>query len=103
MSLVQRGVAVPMSNESRRRPVIDADVHSVVTSAEVLFPYLTEHWREYITQSAFKGPVENPYPPKVPTSVRPELRDSVGAAAGSTLQHLRDHVLDPLGPEYAIL
>lgn len=92
-----------MSNEPRRLPVIDADVHSVVTSVEVLFPYLTEHWREYITQSAFKGPAENPYPPKAPTSVRPDLRDPVGAEAGSTLQHLRDHVLDPLGLEVAIL
>jgi predicted TIM-barrel fold metal-dependent hydrolase len=92
-----------MSKDARRQPAIDADVHSVVASVEVLFPYLTEHWREYITQSAFKGPVENPYPQKAPTSVRPDLRDSVGAAAGSTLQHVRDHVLDPIGLEYAIL
>lgn len=99
----REGVTLVMSEEPRRQPVIDADVHSIVTSAEVLFPYLTEHWREYITQSAFKGPVENPYPPKAPTSVRPDLRGLEGAVAGSTLQQVRDHVLDPHGLEYAIL
>lgn len=92
-----------MGDDTDRTPLIDADVHSVVASVEVLFPYLTDHWREYITQSAFKGPVETPYPPHAPTSVRPELRETLGAAAGSCLEHLQDHVLDPLGLEYAIL
>lgn len=92
-----------MTDQAPRLPIIDADVHSVVPSIEALFPYLTDHWREYITQSAFKGPVENPYPPHVPTSVRPDLRELVGAAAGTTLQHLREHVLHPFDLEYAIL
>ena len=87
----------------RRFPVIDADVHSVVPSVETLFPFLSAHWREYISQSAFKGPVETPYPADAPTSLRPGLRASLGAAAGSELRHLQDHVLDPLEIEYAIL
>lgn len=92
-----------MVEAPRSAPVIDADVHSVVSSVEVLFPYLTDHWREYITQSAFKGPVETPYPPKAPTSVRPDLRVLDGGPVGSTLQQLQTHVLDPLAVEYAIL
>lgn len=92
-----------MGEASRSGPIIDADVHSVVSSVEVLFPYLTEHWREYITQSAFKGPVENAYPPKAPTSIRPDLRREDGSPAGSTLQRLQADVIDPLALEYAIL
>ena len=92
-----------MGERASRMPIIDADVHSIVSSVEVLFPYLTDHWREYITQSAFKGPVENPYPPHAPTSVRPDLRETVGATAGTCLQHLQDHVLASLNLEYAIL
>jgi predicted TIM-barrel fold metal-dependent hydrolase len=83
--------------------VIDTDVHSVVPSVEVLFPYLTDHWREYITQSAFKGPVETPYPPKAPTSVRPDLRATNGDPAGSTLGQVQAQVLDQLPAEFAIL
>jgi predicted TIM-barrel fold metal-dependent hydrolase len=92
-----------MAGGPQRIRVIDADVHSMVPSVETLFPYLTAHWREYISQSAFKGPVETPYPTDAPTSIRPDLRESVGAAAGSELRHLRDHLLDPLEIEYAIL
>jgi uncharacterized protein len=92
-----------MPEEPRPYPVIDADVHSVVPSVEVLFPYLAEHWREYISQSAFKGPVEDPYPANVPTSIRPDLRASLGTAAGTELRHLQEHALDPLDLEVAIL
>ena len=92
-----------MSNGTTSHALIDADIHNVVPSVETLFPYLTEHWREYIKQSAFKGPVENPYPAGAATSVRPELRVPGAAPAGSTLQQVREQVLDRPGLEYAIL
>ena len=41
---------------------IDRDVHAVVPPVETLFPYLSDHWREYVTQSGFKGPIDTPYP-----------------------------------------
>lgn len=82
---------------------IDADVHNVVSSVEVLLPYLAVHWQEYIAQTAFKGPTENPYPPHAPTSVRPDLRDATEGTVGSTLQQLREHLLDPSGVALAIL
>jgi uncharacterized protein len=89
--------------ESPAPALIDADVHNVVPSVEALFPHLTAHWREYISQSAFKGPVEDPYPRGAATSVRPELRTADGGPAGSTLQQVRGQVLDRPGLEYAIL
>jgi predicted TIM-barrel fold metal-dependent hydrolase len=41
---------------------IDCDVHLVVPSVETLMPYLTDHWRAYIRETAFKGPVDTAYP-----------------------------------------
>ena len=41
---------------------IDCDVHLVVPSVEVLMPYLADHWRAYIRETAFKGPVDTSYP-----------------------------------------
>src|ERR671937_155988 len=53
-------------------PVIDCDIHATVPSVEALFPYLSEHWREYIRTSAFnKGPTDTAYPPHAPTTVMP--------------------------------
>lgn len=83
--------------------VVDADVHHVVPSIDALLPYLSGHWREYITQSAFKGPVDTAYPPGAPTSVRPDLRGADGGPAGSRLDALRRDVLDPWNAEVAIL
>ena len=86
-----------------RQAVIDADVHNVVPTIEALFPYLTEHWREYIRQSAFSGPTETPYPAGAATSLRPELRTPGADLAGSSLALLREQVLEPQGLAYAIL
>jgi uncharacterized protein len=80
------------------QPVIDSDVHVTVPSVEALFPYLSDHWREYIGTSAFKGPVETAYPPHAPTTVRPGTN---GSAA--SLEDIRQYVLDPWGVEVAIL
>ncbi|HEY8476570.1 MAG TPA: amidohydrolase family protein [Chloroflexota bacterium] len=82
---------------------IDCDVHAVVPSVETLFPYLPEYWRESIAQSGFKGPVDTPYPPGVPTSVRPDAREPGGPPPGSDLDLLRRHVLDPWSVRYALL
>ncbi|HUG62386.1 MAG TPA: amidohydrolase family protein, partial [Methylomirabilota bacterium] len=46
----------------RNGGAIDCDVHLVVPSVEVLMPYLTDHWRAYIRETAFKGPTDTAYP-----------------------------------------
>jgi uncharacterized protein len=79
-------------------PVIDCDIHATVPSVEVLFPYLSEHWREYIRTSAFKGPVATAYPPNAPTTTGP-----AGNGKASTLEEIQKHVLDPWGVEVGIL
>jgi len=86
-----------------RHAIIDCDVHSIVPSAQALFPYLSAVWQEYMTQSAFRGPPENPYPKNAPTSVRPDLRQTTDPEPGTSLAAVQAQSLDPLGVEYAIL
>ena len=83
--------------------VIDCDIHNVLPSVETLFPYLADHWRAFIRESSFGGPGANDYPKGAPTSARPGSRPSDGAPAGSSLQLVRDQVLEPWATEVGIL
>lgn len=83
-------------------PVIDCDVHAEVPRVEALFPYLPPYWVEHIQQSVFKGPGETYYPRHAPVTARPGSIPEKGPA-GSSLELLRQQVLDPLGVERAIL
>lgn len=83
--------------------VIDADLHNTVPSVEALVPYLSDHWREYVRQSAFRGPVDTAYPPGAPTSARPDARPPEGGLPGSSLPLLREQALDAWDAEYGIL
>ena len=85
------------------RGVIDCDIHNVVPGVEALFPYLPDHWREYIARSDFKGPVETAYPAGAATSARPDATPPTGGPPGSDLALLRAQVLDPWDVAYGIL
>jgi predicted TIM-barrel fold metal-dependent hydrolase len=69
---------------------IDCDIHIDIPSVEALFPFLAEHWRAYINETSFKGPIDTSYPPGAETSARPDLR-----AAPIGLDVVREQVLDP--------
>jgi predicted TIM-barrel fold metal-dependent hydrolase len=83
--------------------VIDCDIHNVVPSIEALVPFLSDHWREYVRQSAFRGPVDTAYPPGVPTSAQPGSIPPGGGPPGSDLSLVREQVLDAWHAEYGIL
>jgi predicted TIM-barrel fold metal-dependent hydrolase len=85
------------------QPVIDCDIHNAVPAVEALFPYLSEHWREYIRTSAFKGPVDTAYPPRAPTTVAPGVTTPDGKPPGSSLELIQHDVLDPWNVEIGIL
>lgn len=68
--------------------LIDCDIHVMPPSVEALLPYLDDHWREYIRQSAFRGASETSYPRNVPTSRRLN-NDAGSASAGSELASLQ--------------
>src|SRR4029077_13735295 len=75
--------------------VIDCDIHTGIPKPEALFPYLSEHWREYIRPSAFKGAVDTAYPPNAPTTRAP--------GAGPDLGEVQRDVLDAWSVETGIL
>jgi predicted TIM-barrel fold metal-dependent hydrolase len=77
--------------------VIDCDIHTAIPNAEALFPYLSDHWREYIRTSAFKGAVDTAYPANAPTTRGP------GRNAPPDLEAVRREVLDPWSVERGIL
>lgn len=81
---------------------IDCDLHNTISSVEVLFPWLDDHWREYISQSGFKGPTDTAYP-RAPTSARPGTTPPTGGAAGSSLALMREQALDAWGTSIGIL
>jgi uncharacterized protein len=94
---------MPTQSKSMAGDVVDADIHNVVPSVQALFPYLSDHWREYISTSAFKGPTDTAYPPGASTTVAPQWRAAGGAAAGTSVDLVRAHVLDALDVGVGIL
>ncbi len=82
--------------------VIDCDIHVTPPSIEALFPYLSENWREYITQSAFKGAPDTAYPATVPTTARPGTKPA-GGPPGSDLALLQAQALGGGSVAYGIL
>lgn len=82
--------------------MIDCDVHDEVPGIEALFPYLSPHWLEYCRQSAFRGPGDTAYPPHAPTTVGPLWRDRT-PRAGTSVEAMREQLLEPLGVDLAIL
>ncbi|TAK20241.1 MAG: amidohydrolase [Chloroflexota bacterium] len=96
-------VESPLPAIAPARPAtIDAEIHNVVSNTEALFPYLSEHWRESITQTLFKGAVDAAFPRNAPTTARPNSGPP-GVTPGSSLSYLQANVLDPMNVETAIL
>jgi predicted TIM-barrel fold metal-dependent hydrolase len=84
--------------------VIDVDVHAVVPSIEVLFPYLSDVWIAHIRERGWKGPPDGYiYPPGFDASVRPQWRPQDGRVAASEVALLQEHVLDRWDVDHAIL
>ncbi len=82
---------------------IDCDIHPAVPDTRVLLPYFDEYWREHILRRGLEQ--ENfelsSYPSSAPINGRTDWRLKDGPP-GSSLEALREHVLDPLSPRFAI-
>jgi predicted TIM-barrel fold metal-dependent hydrolase len=85
------------------QPIIDCDLHNTGPSVGALLPYLSAHWQETISQSAFKGPVDTAYPRGAATSARPDATPPEGGPPGSSLALLQEQVLDAWNVEIGIL
>src|SRR6266540_7476041 len=87
----------PEPSAGPARGIVDCDIHAATPPVDTLLPYLSEHWREYIRTSAFKGAVDTAYPPKAPTTLRP------GATSPTSVDIVQQQVLDPWNTEIGIL
>jgi predicted TIM-barrel fold metal-dependent hydrolase len=83
--------------------VVDTDIHCRVPSPAALFPYLGEHWREYMTTSSFRGPTESSYPNGAPTTIAPRLGRPPGKVPGGSLAEIQRDVLDPFDVAVGVL
>jgi predicted TIM-barrel fold metal-dependent hydrolase len=83
--------------------LVDADVHAVVPSTEALFPYLSAHWRDHVTNTLMKGVVETAYPRYAPTTAHSGLEQPNLPPAGSSLEAVQRDVFDRDGAEIAVL
>lgn len=83
--------------------VIDCDIHNELPSIDRLFPYLDDHWIDYIRGVGFGGPGVTDYPYGTPIAARPGSIPDDGGPAGSKLGLVQKQVLDPWGTEVGIL
>ncbi len=80
---------------------IDCDIHPSVPGLEVLLPYLTDHWRDYVAQTGLHELESVSYPLGAPITARQDWRPRRGKPA-STLDQLRSDLLDRWNPKVAI-
>ncbi|SDN42955.1 hypothetical protein SAMN05216328_12672 [Ensifer sp. YR511] len=80
---------------------IDCDIHPAVPSIGSLLPYLTDHWREMVTQTGLPDLETVNYPPGSPLTARPDWRQAAAKPA-SRLEDLQRDILDRWGIRAAI-
>lgn len=83
--------------------MIDCDIHNQLPSLQSLEPYLEEHWKAYLRESAFVGPNVNDYPSGIPISAQPGTIPSSGGPPGSDPKLLCRQTLDSWDLELGIL
>ena len=85
-----------LPNSGLPEGTIDVDLHPMVPGLSTLAPYLEPLWRDQIAMRGMEGFDSQAYPPRSPKTVRADWRPVQGSPA-STIQQLRDQVLDPWG------
>lgn len=91
-------------NEVWSGPVIDVDVHANLPSIQTLYPYLDRIWVDWCVERGYRGlsGAAAHYPPGSPRSCRAEWRPD-GKAPASSVELLREHILDPWDVDAAIV
>jgi uncharacterized protein len=89
---------------SEARPgAIDCDVHIAPTSFDALAPYLSDYWREFVSEAGMRlTGLVNAYPRGARTTATEEAR-AHAPAVPATYEALRERVLDPAEPRHLIL
>src|ERR1700733_3756446 len=83
---------------------IDCDVHVAPETFDALFPYLSDYWRQYITEAGVRlGGVAFAYPPNAPTTASPTARELAGPSVPASYNQLKENVLDRTDPRAVVL
>lgn len=85
--------------------VVDVDVHANVPNIRALYPYLPDLWVDWIEERGWKGtgvPAAH-YPPGIERAARFEWHPVDRRPPASTVDLLREHILDPWRVDRAIL
>ena len=83
---------------------IDTDVHCAPARMDDLHPYLSDYWRQYITEAGVSlNRVSSAYPKGAATSARAEVREQEGPAVPATHEDLKARYLDTADPRVAVL
>lgn len=84
--------------------VVDCDVHCAPVSYEVLVPYLSDYWRQYIREAGVRlTGVAHAYPPGAPTTASPAAHELAGTPVPDSYGALKDRVLDRADLRFAVL
>lgn len=84
--------------------LVDADVHYVFNGVEDLYPWLDRHWRQALEEGYrwfFSKSLHPPY--LVPASARDDWEPEDGSLAGSSVEVMRQQLLDEEGVSVAII
>ena len=83
---------------------IDCDVHVAPAAYSDLLPYLSDYWRQYISEAAVRlTGVGHAYPPGAPVTATQEARDKGWATPPSTYEQLAERYLDAAQPGHVVL
>ncbi|HEU5099925.1 MAG TPA: amidohydrolase family protein [Roseiflexaceae bacterium] len=95
--------APPAGEHQAAVRAIDCDLHPTVPSIEVLTPYLSAYWREQISLSGFKGPVDSAYPASAATSAYLDMPLAHSGSVAEQLSAMRTQVFGLRRVAYGIL
>jgi uncharacterized protein len=91
-------------NPDRDLQAIDCDVHCAPQSFQALFPYLSEYWRQYITDAGIRlTGMAHAYPAGAPTTASSSARALGATPTPASYEELKRGVLDRAGPRFAVL
>jgi predicted TIM-barrel fold metal-dependent hydrolase len=83
---------------------VDCDVHVAPAAYADLLPYLSEYWRQYLSEAAVRlTGVGHAYPPGAPVTATREARDNGWATPPSTYEQLEERYLDAAAPRHVVL
>ncbi|MGH2914938.1 MAG: amidohydrolase family protein [Solirubrobacteraceae bacterium] len=83
---------------------LDCDVHVAPADYADLLPYLSDYWRQYISEAAVRlTGVAHAYPPGAPGTATQDARERGSVAPPRTYEQLAERYLDDAAPEAAVL